>query len=188
MVTFLRWWAMALRMRALMAEEQVTVKRLAHSRTERARTVERARIVWLAAQGARAPAIAAEVGVCVPTVRHWMERFGEAGVAGLSDAHRAGAPKTYTPDDVSTLIAAVLAKPTDLELPFACWTLDRLVAYLSEHKGIGMKRSQVDEILVAEGIRWRTQETWFGERVDPAFAQKRGPSFAFTKSHRRTAS
>lgn len=179
---------MALRMRALTDDEQATVKRLAHSRTEPARTVERARIVWLAAQGARAPTIAAVVGVCVPTVRHWMKRFDAAGVAGLADAHRAGAPRTYTPDDVSALIAAVLSRPSDLGLPFACWTLDRLVAYLSEHKGIGMKRSRVDEILVAEGIRWRTQETWFGERVDPAFAQKRGPSFASTKSHRRTAS
>ncbi len=179
---------MALRIRALTEEEQATVKRLAHSRTEPARMVERARIVWLAAQGTRAPAIAAEVGVCVPTVRHWMKRFDVAGMAGLADAPRAGAPRTYTPDDVSALIAAVLTKPADLGLPFACWTLDRLVAYLAEHKGIGIKRSRVDEILVAEGIRWRTQETWFGERVDPAFAQKRGPSFASTKSHRRKAS
>jgi hypothetical protein len=32
-----------------------------------------------------------------------------------------------------------------LGLPFASWTLDRLVAYLGE-KGIGMKRSRVSEI------------------------------------------
>jgi hypothetical protein len=30
-----------------------------------------------------------------------------------------------------------------------------------------MKRARLDEILIAEGMRWRTQETWFGERVDP---------------------
>jgi transposase len=178
---------MAMRMRALTEDEQATVKRLAHSRTEPARTVERAHIVWLAAQGQRAPAIAAEVGVCVPTVRRWMRRFAAVGVAGLSDAPRAGAPRTYTPDDVSALVATVLAKPADLGLPFACWTLDRLVAYLADVKGIAIKRSRVDEILIAEGIRWRTQETWFGERVDPAFAEKRGPSFACTKRHRRGA-
>ncbi len=178
---------MALGLRALTEEEQLTVKRLAHSRTEPARTVERARFVWLATQGARVPAIATEVGVCKPTVRHWLKRFAAAGVAGLADAPRAGAPKTYTPEDVSALIAAVLAKPADLGLPFACWTLDRLVAYLAEQQGIAMKRSRVDEILVAEGIRWRTQETWFGARVDPEFAQKRGPSFSSTKRHRRTA-
>jgi hypothetical protein len=25
-------------------------------------------------------------------------------------------------------------------------------------------------------LRWRRQESWFGERVDPDFAQKRGAS------------
>jgi hypothetical protein len=54
--------------------------------------------------------------------------------------------------------------------------LDRLQAYFHEQKGIRMKRSRIDEILLAEGLRWRTQETWFGERVDPDFAEKRGRS------------
>ena len=179
---------MALRLRALTEDERAAVKRLAHSRTEPARMVERGRIVSLASQGKRVPAVAAELHLCEPTVRRWLARFATAGVAGLADAPRAGAPKTYTADDVSALIAAVLAKPTALGLPFACWTLDRLVAYLAEHKGVTMKRSRANEILLAEGIRWRTQETWFGERVDPAFAQKRGPSFSSTKSHRRRAS
>jgi len=52
--------------------------------------------------------------------------------------------------------------------------LDRLQAYLQEHKGIAIQRSRIDEILLDEGLRWRKQETWFGERVDPAFAAKRG--------------
>jgi hypothetical protein len=37
-----------------------------------------------------------------------------------------------------------------------------------------MKRSRLDELLLAEGLRWRQQESWFGERVDPEFAQTRG--------------
>jgi hypothetical protein len=36
-----------------------------------------------------------------------------------------------------------------------------------------MQRSRSDELLIAEGLRWRKHETWFGERVDPAFAEKR---------------
>src|SRR3712207_1818915 len=36
-----------------------------------------------------------------------------------------------------------------------------------------IKRSRIDEILLKEGLRWRRHETWFGERVDPAFAEKR---------------
>lgn len=35
-----------------------------------------------------------------------------------------------------------------------------------------MQRSRIDEILLHKGLRWREHETWFGERVDPAFAKK----------------
>jgi hypothetical protein len=75
---------------------------------------------------------------------------------------------------VSEVIAASLTAPQQLGLPFAGWTLDRLEAYLNEEKKIPIKRSRIDEVLIAEGLRWRTQETWFGERVDPEFAKKRG--------------
>ena len=178
---------MALRLRDLTDEEAGAIQRLARSRTEPARAVERAAIVWRAHLGKRVPAIAAELGLNPNTVRFWLKRCNERGLDGLSDAPRAGHPKTYTPDDVSALVAAVLTKPASLGLPYACWTLDRLAAYLSEEKGIGVKRSRIGEILLAEGMRWRTQETWFGERVDPAFAEKRGPSFASTKRHRKGA-
>ena len=70
-------------------------------------------------------------------------------------------------------------------MPFGSWTLDRLQAYLSEHKGIGIKRTRIDEILVAEGLRWRKQETWFGQRVDPEFVEKRGRSKNSTRARPR---
>jgi transposase len=54
------------------------------------------------------------------------------------------------------------------------WTLDRLELYLNAQQGIPIKRSRIAEILIAEGLRWRQQETWFGERVDPDVATKRG--------------
>src|SRR5215212_6568569 len=50
---------------------------------------------------------------------------------------------------------------------------------------IAMQRSRIDEILIREGLRWRKHETWFGERVDPAFAVKRGPSKRSTPHHLR---
>jgi len=72
------------------------------------------------------------------------------------------------------VIATALTPPEHLGLPFASWTLDRLEAYLNEHKAMAIKRSRIDDLLIAEGLRWRTQETWFGARVDPEFAKKRG--------------
>jgi hypothetical protein len=51
-----------------------------------------------------------------------------------------------------------------------------------------MQRSRLDEILITEGLRWRKHETWFGERVDPAFAEKRGGSRRSTPRPLRAAS
>ena len=176
---------MALRLRELTPEEQASVRRLAHSRTEPARRVERARIIWLASRGQRVPAIAAELRLSQATVRQWLKRFQTHGLEGLRDQPRAGRPPTYTPEEVGEVIALSLTDPRSLDLPFASWTLDRLAAYLNEAKGIAINRTRIDELLLAEGWRWRSQETWFGERVDPAFAEKRGPSSRSTRRLRR---
>jgi transposase len=177
-----------LRLRALTAEEEQAIGRLARSRTAPVRVVERARIVDLAAHGWRAPGIAAEVGVAERTVRRWVKRFTAPGMAGLGDAPRSGRPATYPPTAVGELVAASLTDPQELGLPFGSWTLDRLAAYRHEAMGIAMRRSRIGEILQAEGLRWRQQEAWFGERPDPAFAEKRGPSSRSTPPHPRTAS
>ena len=177
-----------LRLRDLTAEERSAVEKLAHSRTAPARHVDRARIIWRASEGASAPVIAAALSIDAETVRRRIRRFNAAGLAALEDHRRSGRPATYSADAVAAVIAAALTAPRTLDLPFAAWTLDRLAAYLHEHKGIAMKRSRIDEILLREGLRWRRQETWFGARVDPAFAEKRGRSRRSTRRRPRAAS
>ncbi len=166
-------------------EEVEIIEQLARSRTAPMRAVERARIIRLAREGRRVPAIAQELGISLGTVRFWLKRFNEKGIEGLKDEPRPGRPPTYTPEEVGEVIAASLANPQELGLPFSSWTLDRLEAYLNEEKGIDIKRSRIDEILLAEGLRWRTQESWFGERVDPDFAEKRGLSPSSTRKRLR---
>ena len=51
-----------------------------------------------------------------------------------------------------------------------------------------MRRSRISEIFIQEGLKWRHEETWFGTRVDPDFAQKRGRSSSSTRRHRPAAS
>jgi transposase len=84
-----------------------------------------------------------------------------------------GRPPTCIAEERSAVITAALSRPAELGLPFASWTLDRLVACLGE-KGIGIKRSRMGEVLLGEGLKWRQEETWFGARGDPEFARKRG--------------
>jgi transposase len=164
-----------LQVRMLTTEEEQGLREVAHSRTAEARLRDRARICWLSHQGQAVGAITRAVGMADGTVRLWITRFNEAGLEGLRDRRRGGRPATYTAEQVGELIATSLTDPQELGLPFGSWTLDRLAAYLNEQRGIAMQRSRIGEILQAEGLRWRQQETWVGERPDPAFAAKRGP-------------
>src|SRR3954454_16592766 len=172
-------------LRPLTPEERQQIEALAHSRTAPARTVERAQIILAATEGQGPAQVARSLGVSRPTVYRWVERFNLQGPYGLEDQPRAGRPATYPPEQVAEVLAVALTDPTQLGLPFGSWTLDRLRNYLNEHKAIPIKRSRIDEILLAEGLKWRQQESWFGERVDPDFAAKRGRSSGSTPSRPR---
>jgi transposase len=178
---------MTLRVRAVSDEEREELGRMARSRTGAAGLVRRAQIVLHALEGLKAPEISARMDLCGATVRHWLKRFNARGREGLEEDVRSGRPPTYSAEQRSAVINTALTRPADLGLPFASWTLDRLVAYLSE-QGIAMRRSRISEIFIQEGLRWRHEETWFGARVDPDFARKRGRSSSSTRKHRPAAS
>jgi transposase len=159
---------MALTVRPLTEEERTEIQRRAQSRTEAARVVERARIIWLMHQGLRVPEVAQRLRVGADVVRQWVKRFNAAGLDGLRDRPRSGRPETYTPEQVGQVLATALTDPRTLGLPFSSWTLDRLSTYLHERSAeaggpLPISRSQINRLLVGEGLRWRTQETWFGE-------------------------
>jgi len=156
------------------AEERDALERMTRSRTAQARAVARARVVLAALEGDGVGAIAQRFQLSPATVYLWLHRFEERGLAGLADKPRGGRPPTYTREQVSTIVATALSDPQPLGQAYSSWTLDRLAAYLAEQHGITMKRSRLDELLLAEGLRWRQQESWFGARVDPEFAAKRG--------------
>lgn len=179
---------MALQARALTEDEQHQLKHLSQSRTAAVRDVERARIILQSSQGDRVRAIAGTLGLCEPTGRVWIKRFNQQGMAGLGDAPHRGRPATYTQEQVGLVVATALTDPQQLGQAFACWTFERLASYLHETHGLAMSRSRIHEVLQREGLRWRTQETWFGKRVDPDFAAKRGPSSASTRSLQLAAS
>ena len=177
---------MTIRVRALGEGEAEQLAHMTRSRTLGAGLVRRAQIVRHAVDGLGAPEIAAKMGLCGATVRFWLKRFNARGLAGLEEDTRSGRPATYSPEERSAVITAALSRPSDLGLPFASWTLDRLVAHLSG-QGVGMRRSRISEVLLAEGLKWRREETWFGERVDPEFSRKRGRSSNSTPRRRRAA-
>src|SRR3954468_10963306 len=140
---------MALRVRAVSDEEREEPGRMARSRTVGAGLVRRARIIVHALEGLKAPEIGARMDLCGATVRYWLKRFNARGLPGLEEDVRTGRPPTYSAEQRSAVIDAALTRPADLGLPFACWTLDRLVAHLGE-RGIAMRRSRISEIFIQE--------------------------------------
>lgn len=56
----------------------------------------------------------------------------------------------------------------------AAWPLERLEAYGHAQQAMAIQRSRIDALRSADGRRWRTHETWGGERVEPALAPNRG--------------
>jgi transposase len=178
---------MTIRICAASEEERQALGRMARSHTLGAGLVRRAQIVLHALEGLKAPEIGARMNLGGVTVRHWLKRFNARGLQGLEEDVRSGRPPTYSAEQRSAVINTALTPPAALGLPFASWTLDRLVAYLSE-QGIAMRRSRISEIFIQEGLKWRHEETWFGARVDPEFARKRGRSSSFTRPRQPAAS
>jgi transposase len=168
---------MTLRLRAVSQEEQQVIEKLSRSQTAPVRLVERAKIIRLASQGKSMPQIAEQLHVGYNMVYKWFKRFTAQGLDGLQDAPRKGAPARYQPEETAQIIAAAKSRPSQVGEPsFESWTFRRLTAHVQEHLGISMKRTRIFELLRAEGLQWRKQETWFPKRVDPDFVAKRGPS------------
>src|SRR3982750_605035 len=135
---------MTLRVRALSEEERETLGQMARSRTLGAGLVRRAQIVLQALEGLKAPEISARMDLCGATVRHWLKRFNARGLQGLEEDVRSGRPPTSPADERRPVIPAARPRPAELGLPFACWTLDRLVVPLSQ-QGMAMRRSRISE-------------------------------------------
>lgn len=165
-----------LRIRPLTEEEYTQLRKMSTSRKLCAGRVKRAQIILLSNQGYLPTEIGQKLAIHERTARRWIGRFNRLGIAGLEEGPREGRPRVYSAQEVGSVIQTALTPPSELDQPFHAWTLDRLVVYLTEVKGIPIKRSRLSEIFRHEGLRWRHQEGWFGERIDPDFAEKRGLS------------
>src|SRR5687767_10748341 len=77
------------------AEVRASLVAASKSRTEEARTVERARIVLACLDGKEIQQVARELRVSIPTVSKWRTRFSQLGMKGLRDRPRSGKPARY---------------------------------------------------------------------------------------------
>lgn len=105
--------------------------------------VRRARILLMAAAGARNEVIGRAVGLGPNAVRLWRSRWARAqgSLAEakpddledimdeiLADAPRSGAPATFTPEQVAQIIAIACEDPEKSKRPVSHWTPRELAA------------------------------------------------------------
>src|SRR5260221_14535913 len=102
---------MVLQVRMLTDEERQQLTRRSQSRSAAVRDVERARIILQANQGQRVPAIARTLGLCEPTVRLWIKRFNERGLAGVAEAAPRGPARIKQPGQVAPGVGSAPSDP-----------------------------------------------------------------------------
>jgi transposase len=168
-----------IKLRTLTTEEEKEIRRIAHSRKEPIRRVQRARIIEAMLDDPTLSASRAgeQVGYKgAPMGIKWVKQFNEFGLKGLLDAPRSGRPARHSAETKSALLDLALQKPSKLGYPFELWTLERLQIAFKEREGIHLSDSTIWTWVEDEGFRWRKQESWFHEpqKHDPEFVEKRG--------------
>lgn len=167
------------KLRTLTAEEVTEIKRLASSRKESIRLVQRARVLAFMMEDTNV--YASEAGLkagfsSTVTGPVWVHRFNEKGLVGLEDLPRRGRKPIHGAEVHSQLVSLATQKPKTLGYPFELWTLERLQTAFLERQGIHLSDSTIWEWLAAEGLEWKRQQSWFhaAEKHDPEFVEKRG--------------
>jgi transposase len=168
-----------IRLRELTREERQEINRIAASRTEAVRRVQRVRIIKAMADD---PDVTASDAALLAGFKSslmgplWVKRFNAEGLAGLADRPRPGREPVHSPGVRSALIGLALQKPSSLGYPFELWTLERLQSAFKESAGTHLSDSTIWSWLDEEGLKWKRQQSWFHEpaRHDPEFVEKRG--------------
>jgi transposase len=176
--------------------EDRRLRKLAASRHAPASWIQRAKIVTGSWDGATLTQVAESLGCHPKTVSKWLHRFNADGLDGLADLPRPGAPRRLTEHERGRIIQLAdspppgrlhqggegLRAPADPKAP-AHWTLDAL-AERAQAEGIRVGRSQVRQILRAEGVRWRRTRSW-AHSTDPDFVPKEPRSSPATPPRQR---
>lgn len=138
------------------------LERLASSRTQEARLVERAKIVLGCLAGKAVNAVARELGLRPNTVIAWRRRFERDGVEGLHDRPRAGRPAHYDAGFRQRVLDLLETPPPKGQ---ACWDGPAVA------QALDASPDAVWRVLRKEGICLARHRSWCVS-TDPEFAAK----------------
>lgn len=153
------------------AEETELTARAFSGRTEYRDRV-RAQIVLAAAAGVANASIAANLGLCVDTVRRWRRQFHTERLEGLADQPRSGRPRQFTAVQVAAITALACTLPAETGIPLSRWSSTEL-AVEAVTRGIvsAISPSTVRRWLHRAAIKPWQHRSWIFPR-DPDFETK----------------
>lgn len=135
----------------------------------------RARIVLMAADQVPNARIAAQLHVCVDTVRTWRGRFARHRVKGLADASRSGRPPAHSALQTAQVKAIACTTPADRGVPLARWSAAEIARQAVADKVVdSISRATVARRLAEDVIKPWQYRSWISP-TDPNFAAKAGP-------------
>lgn len=147
----------------LSSEQRETLESRARSRSASARSVERARIVLMAAAGLQDKQIASKLGIMPEKAARWRNRFLDGGVEALEkDAPRPGRTRTIT----AAQIQEIVRKTTQDKPANATHWSTRSMA-----EAAGLSEKTIRRIWHQHGLKPHLART-FKLSNDPQFAEK----------------
>jgi transposase len=163
----------------LTKEDRETLQKIANTRTEEARRVQRANILLQAADGATQARIAEVVGMSRPSVILCLKKYGDAGWEyALSDNSRTGRPSIISDEAKIWVRDLACQKPSEYGYAQELWSITKLQKHIQKTCGEAgyaelkdVAKSKVWEILNAAEIKPH-RIRYYLERRDPEFERK----------------
>ena len=154
----------------LSKKDRNALEALLRQSTAPQRDVIRARIALMADEGQTTAAIAASLGMSLPSVSKWRGRVASQGVSGLREVQRPGRPRRI--GDAQRLQLLALACEPAEEQGRATPTLDELCERAVEQGVVRhISRSHLQRILQAGDVRPHRVRQWL-HSPDPQFREK----------------
>ena len=147
----------------LTTEEKQRLEEITRTRTAPYRSVQRARIILLAAEGKANKTIAPEVGLSRATVVLWRQRFAKSRLEGLQEMPHPGARPKYDQTTERRILSQLDTSPP---AGHSSWTGKLLAKALGD-----VSSHQVWRVLRKHGIHLQRRRSWCVS-TDPEFTQK----------------
>lgn len=164
---------MCIYVRNITNEEEAELKSILR-RSDDAIKVKRSQIILASAQKRRVPEISRSFGFNRDYVCDVIHGFDKVGFQALESKYdNCGKKPTFTEDIRRRIIDAALTKPSDLRLPFTCWSLTKLRDYIVNQGYVtAISIETIRQILIENGIKYRRTKTW-KDSNDPEFESKK---------------